>query len=157
MSEHLSSYQIVTRVWTPLELLSSMSLPNSQLILLQQSLTTPNNSWGASSLLIAESRCSAVIACNTAVALLSWLALHQMTGMSACHAVMSGMTRKRKTELTEMGTGLHEHLFLPSLCRLHLIAIHDTIVTILHWLPTIQECLNSPLRMHAHLICQHQL
>ena len=55
-TEHLASYQVVSRVWTPLELLGAISFPDSQLILLQQSVITPNNSWGTTPLLIAESR-----------------------------------------------------------------------------------------------------
>ena len=51
-----SPYQVLARVWTPLELLSSLSLPDSRTILLQQSLATANGSWGPVPLLIAESR-----------------------------------------------------------------------------------------------------
>ena len=51
----LPAYQVVSRVWTPLELLSSLNLGDSRMILLQQSLTTANNSWGPTPLLIAQS------------------------------------------------------------------------------------------------------
>ena len=86
VSEHLSSYQIVTRVWTPLELLSSMSLPDSQLILLQQSLTTPNNSWGSSPLLIAESRCLSDVNQDVAVARKSSPVVMHLTGSDLVYA-----------------------------------------------------------------------
>ena len=48
----LSAYQVVSRVWTPLELLSSLNFGDSRMILLQQSLTTANDSWGPTPLLM---------------------------------------------------------------------------------------------------------
>lgn len=54
-TESVSSYQIVSRVWTPLELLSSVNLADSRMLLLQQSIATANNSWGSTPVLIAES------------------------------------------------------------------------------------------------------
>ena len=54
-TESASSYAIVSRVWTPLELLSSVNLADSRMLLLQQSIATANNSWGSTPVLIAES------------------------------------------------------------------------------------------------------
>jgi len=54
-TESSPSYQIVSRVWTPLELLSSVNLADSRMLLLQQSIATANNSWGSTPVLIAES------------------------------------------------------------------------------------------------------
>ena len=50
------SYQIVARVWSPLELLGSLNFLDSRLILFQRSLTTANSSWGQAPVLIANSR-----------------------------------------------------------------------------------------------------
>ena len=54
-TESVSSYQIVSRVWTPFELLNSVNLADSRMLLLQQSIATANNSWGSTPVLIAES------------------------------------------------------------------------------------------------------
>lgn len=50
------SYQVTARIWSPLELLGSINLLDSRLILFQQSLTTANGSWGQTPVLIANSR-----------------------------------------------------------------------------------------------------
>ncbi len=63
-NESAPLYQVVSRVWSPLELLSSLKLPDSRSILLQQSLTTANGSWGTVPLLIAESRSLPVHCCS---------------------------------------------------------------------------------------------
>ena len=50
------SYQVTARIWSPLELLGSINLLDSRLILFQQNLTTANGSWGQTPVLIANSR-----------------------------------------------------------------------------------------------------
>lgn len=77
ITESLSSYEIVSRSWSPLELLSALKLEDSRMILLQQSLTTPNNSWGSIPLLIAESRYASPDA----------MALYAMPCVMSCHVM----------------------------------------------------------------------
>lgn len=55
-TENSEQYKVVARVWNPLELLASINLQDSRLILFQQNLTTANGSWGQSPVLIANSR-----------------------------------------------------------------------------------------------------
>ena len=56
ITKSLPSYATTSRAWGPLELFSALRQEDSCTILLQQSLTTANNSWGPTPLLIAESR-----------------------------------------------------------------------------------------------------
>lgn len=56
ITQSLPSYATTSRAWGPLELFSALRQEDSRTILLQQSLTTANNSWGLTPLLIAESR-----------------------------------------------------------------------------------------------------
>ena len=55
-TDNVVQYKVVAHVWSPLELLASINLQDSRLILFQQNLTTANGSWGHSPVLIANYR-----------------------------------------------------------------------------------------------------